>query len=145
MNVAEVCNHRVISVSLGASLIDAVALMYGERVGTVIVTHTVAGREVVAGILTDRDILRRQLDAQGDFSQLGIADAMTPEPLVVLAADDVTAVLQRLRTRGVRRAPVVDELGVPVGLVSTDDLLRHLAGEIGGLAAIVAMQVGAAG
>ncbi len=140
MKVGDTCSHRVISVSIGSSLIDAVTQMYGGRVGTVIVTRSVAGQPVVAGILTDRDIVRAQLGRVADFSQLSIADTMTPNPLVVLASEDEREVLQKLRARGVRRAPVVDELGAPVGLISVDDLLQHLAGQISSLAAIVASQ-----
>jgi CBS domain-containing protein len=143
MNVADLCSHRVIAVPLGASLSDAVTLMYSERVGTVIVTRTVAGHPIVAGIITDRDIVRAQVERVADFSQLSIADAMTPDPLVVRAVDDTTEVLQKLRSRRVRRAPVVDELGAPVGMISIDDLLPHIARQIGGLAAVVASQAGA--
>lgn len=143
MNVADLCSHRVIAVPLGASLSDAVTLMYSERVGTVIVTRTVADHPIVAGIITDRDIVRAQLERVADFSQLSIADAMTPDPLVVRAADETRGVLQKLRSRRVRRAPVVDELGAPVGMISIDDLLPHIAQQISGLAAVVAKQAGA--
>ncbi len=143
MNVADICSHRVVAVPLGTSLSDAVTLMYGERVGTVIVTRAVAGHATVAGILTDRDIVRRQLEQVADFSQLSIADAMTHNPLVVRTADDAAQALQKLRARRVRRAPVVDELGAPVGMISTDDLLQHIAQQISGLAAVVASQAGA--
>lgn len=140
MNLADLCSHRVVSVPLGASLSEAVTLMYSERVGTVIVTRSVAGHPIVAGVLTDRDIVRTQLDRVADFSQLSVADAMTADPLVVRDRDDSTEVLQKLRSRRVRRAPVVDELGAPVGMISIDDLLPHIARQISGLAAVVASQ-----
>jgi CBS domain-containing protein len=143
MKVADICSHRIISASISASLLEAAALMFRERVGTVIATRSVAGRALVAGILTDRDIVHVQLDRVTDLSQLCITDAMSPDPLVVRADDDVSAVLHRLRDRGVRRAPVVDDSGAAIGLVSIDDLLPHIAGEIDELAAIVAGQSGA--
>ncbi|HTW76029.1 MAG TPA: CBS domain-containing protein [Steroidobacteraceae bacterium] len=144
MNVADICSQRVVAVAVGASLSDAVALMYSERVGTVIVTRTVAGQPQVAGVLTDRDVVRTQLERAADFSQLSIADAMTHDPLVVHPGDDLMDVLRTLRGRRVRRAPVVDELGAPIGMISVDDLLQHIAAQISGLAAVVASQAGAA-
>jgi CBS domain-containing protein len=141
MNIADISNHRVVAVPLGGSLSDAAALMYSECVGTVIVTRTVAGRPVVAGILTDRDVVRTQLERLADWAQLSVADAMTREPLVVHGEDDTTDVLRELRTRHVRRAPVVDEFDAPVGMVSVDDLLQHIAAQISSLAAVVAAQV----
>ena len=145
MNIADICSHRVVSLPLGASLADAVALMYGERVGTVIVTRAVAARSIVAGILTDRDIVHAQLDKVADFSQMSIAAAMASSPLVVQGDDDATEVLHRLQGRGVRRAPVIDEFGAPIGLISTDDLLQHIARQISGLATVVSNQLGSGG
>ena len=45
--------------------------------------------------------------------------------------DDVTVedALRRMRSRGVRRLPVVDRCGECVGMVSMDDVLHHLVQE----------------
>ena len=142
MNVGSVCSHRIISVPSSASLSEVVALMYGERVGCVIVTRMSAGQPVVIGLVTDRDIVRTQLGRVADFSQLAIADAMTHDPLTVHAEDDTSDVLQALRSRSVRRAPVVDAAGAPIGLISVDDLLQHTARQIGDLAAVGARRAG---
>lgn len=142
MNIGSICSHRTVCASTGASLSEVVALMYGERVGSVIVTAPSGAHQQVVGIITDRDIVRQQVARLADFSQLRLGDVMTPEPLVVRPEDEVAEVLQRLRARGVRRAPVVDANGTPVGLVSLDDLLQHAARQIGGLAALVARQAG---
>jgi predicted transcriptional regulator len=39
--------------------------------------------------------------------------------------------LRRMRSRGVRRLPVVDHDGTCVGIVSLDDVLAHLVKEFG--------------
>lgn len=140
MNVGVICSRRIISVPVSAPLSDAVALMQSERVGTVIVTRALEGRLAVLGIITDRDIVRAQLARVADFSQLSTAETMTPEPLVVDVEEDIGDALRRMRMRGVRRAPVVGSQGFLVGMLSVDDLLRHIATEIGGLAAAVARQ-----
>jgi CBS domain-containing protein len=141
MKIADICSHRVLSLPVGASVADAAALMQTQRVGTLIITRTVAGRPLVAGILTDRDVVSAQLEEVADFSQLAVERAMTAEPILVRDSDEVAPILQRLRLHNIRRAPVVDEAGVLIGLISTDDLLQHLARQIGGLAAAVTRQL----
>jgi CBS domain-containing protein len=69
-----------------------------------------------------------------------IRSALTPEPLVLLEEDDVAQAIDRLRARGVRRAPVVDRHGVLIGVVSVDDLFAWLAGQLDHLARLVEMQ-----
>ena len=79
MNVAAICSRRIVSAPVSASLSEVVALMHRERVGTVIVTQGDAGGRV-AGLITDRDIVRAQLTHVADFSQLSTAATMSTDP-----------------------------------------------------------------
>ncbi len=141
MNVGAICSRRIVSAPVSASLSEVVALMHRERVGTVIVTQGEDHR--VAGVITDRDIVRAQLTHVADFSQLSTAATMSTDPLLVAAETDMADALRRMRLRGVRRAPVVNADGKLVGLLSADDLLAQIAREIAGLAAVVARQAAA--
>ena len=143
MNVGAICSRRVISASVSASLSEVVALMRDERVGMVIVTRTVDGSPRVAGVVTDRDIVRAQLTHTADFSQLSTTETMTSEPLLVSTDEDIGDALRRMRTRRVRRAPVIDSHGSLVGVLSIDDVLTQIARELGGLAGVIARQGGA--
>lgn len=144
MNIGSICSRRVISASLSAPLSEVVALMRRERVGMVIVTHTVADQVLVSGVITDRDIVRAQLERVADFSQLSTAETMTAAPLLLKEEDDSEYALQNMRGLNVRRAPVIDARGVLVGVLSVDDLLTHIAREIVGLATVIARQGGQA-
>jgi|SRR5579862_1318170 len=140
MNVGTICSRRIVSAPVSASLSEVVSMMQRERVGTVVVTQGEADR--VAGVITDRDIVRAQLEHVADFSQLSTAATMSADPLLVSAEADIGDALRRMRLRSVRRAPVVDADGKLVGLLSVDDLLAQIAREITGLAAVVARQLG---
>lgn len=140
MNVGKICEHPAVCIGVGASLVDAAERMCAEGVGTLVVTRRVAERRFVVGILTDRDILRAQLQGTGDLSQLSIEDAMTRDPLLVSTDEEVVDVVSKLLARGVRRAPLVDELGEPRSVLSIDDLLQHLARQLGAMAAVVGAQ-----
>jgi len=140
MNVGAICSRRVISAPVGAPLSDVVALMQAERVGMVIVTRNAEGHARVAGVITDRDIVRAQLSRVADFSQLSTAETMTPEPMLLSADEDIGDALRRMRMRAVRRCPVVDAHGTLVGVLSVDDLLTQISHELCGLASVVGRQ-----
>jgi len=140
MNVGSLCSRRVASVPESASLRDVARLMRSEQVGAVVVVRGATGAQVV-GIITDRDIVRTQLQRAADLASIGAGEAMTPDPLCFEEQEPIDGAIAHLRARGVRRAPVLAANGTLVGLISTDDLLVHLATTLIGSAGIVARQV----
>ena len=142
MKIGTVCSRNPVTASVSASLADVARLMYENNVGTVIVTSNPADRPVASGIVTDRDIVRAQLTHAADLSRLNAAEVMTRDPLVVCEDDSTEDALRRMRERGVRRAPVISASGALTGIVSTDDLIAHLAQEFGALARLLERQAG---
>lgn len=141
MNIGTLCSHYLITTSTGAPLSEVARLMRESHVGAVVVTDGGIDHPRVVGIITDRDIVRSQLGRTADLSSLSAGEVMTRDPLVFPEEESIDGAIAHLRARGVRRAPVVRADGAPVGLISVDDLLRHLAGKLSGLAGIVAWQV----
>lgn len=141
MKVSEMCSRGVVSVSESASLRDVAVLMGERHVGSVVV---VAGghseKRRLMGIITDRDIVRAQLEHVADLSRLRVADVMTESPLTLSADEPMEEAVATLRARGVRRAPVVNALQELVGLVSTDDLIAEVARQVGTLAKLLQRQ-----
>ena len=141
MNIGTLCSRYLITTSTGAPLSEVARMMREAHVGAVAVTEGGIDRPRVVGIITDRDIVRSQLGRTADLSSLSAGETMTRDPLVLLEEESIDGAIAHLRARGVRRAPVVRTDGTPVGLISVDDLLRHLAAKLSGLAGIVAWQV----
>jgi CBS domain-containing protein len=141
MNTGTLCSRYLVTTSTGAPLSEVARLMREAHVGAVVVTEGGIDHPRVVGIITDRDIVRAQLARTADLSSLSAGETMTSDPLVLLEEESIDGAIAHLRARGVRRAPVVGADGTPVGLISVDDLLRHLAGKLSGLAGIVARQV----
>jgi CBS domain-containing protein len=99
------------------------------------------GDEPVAiGVITDRDITRAQLAGAHELAQMISERVMTPDPLVLCEDEAVEEALERMRARGVRRAPVMTAYGVLVGVISTDDLIAQLARELTALAHLLDLQ-----
>ncbi len=140
MNIGQIASKHAVTVPLGASLEQAAQTMLQNSVGAIVVTDDAGGRPAVAGIITDRDIVRARLEHASALSALDVADVMTRAPLVLDAQESLTNAIRHLQARRVRRAPVVGRDGELLGLVSTDDLLGEIAAELVGLAHLVARQ-----
>jgi CBS domain-containing protein len=141
MNVGNLCSRRLVKVSIGEPISEVARLMQDRHVGAVVVTEGNGAQARVVGIITDRDIVRAQLARTADLTSLSAGETMTRDPLVVFEQDSIDGTIAHLRARGVRRAPVARDDGTPVGLVSSDDLLAHVAEKLIGLAGAVAQQV----
>jgi CBS domain-containing protein len=100
---------------------DAIRLMCQERVGCVLIAHG----ERLAGIFTERDLMRRVL-ADGKPLTLTLGDVMTADPVVVSRKENVAAAVRRMEEGGYRHLPVVDEAGRPVGVLSVKRIVRYL-------------------
>ncbi len=141
MNVGTLCRRGAVSVSMSAPLSTVAALMMDEHVGAIIVTRGGDASSGVAGIITDRDIMRAQLERTADLTRLSAGETMTRDPLILDERDSVGGAVAHLRARGVRRAPVVSAEGKLIGLVSVDDLLAYFATTLIDVAGVVAQQV----
>jgi CBS domain-containing protein len=137
MRVGDLCDRKPVTVSVAAPVSHAARLMCEEDIGAVVVTSAPFGQLLPVGMLTDRDIVCAQLDRAADLGELCIGDVMTADPLVLNEDAPIEQVIHLLRDRRVRRAPVTGESGELVGVISFDDLLAQLAGNLGSLAHLV--------
>lgn len=136
MSVGQICNRDTVIVRKGESIIDAAKLMREFHVGSVVVVEDAEGGVRPIGILTDRDLVVEILAAELDPETVSIGDIMSYELTMAGEDDGLWASLQRMRTKGVRRMPVVSCEGLLVGIVTSDDLLELLAEELGQLVKI---------
>lgn len=114
--------------------------MLESHVGSLIVVESGDAARRPVGILTDRDIVRGQLRLSADLFCLTVGDVMTPDPLTINANLGVTEAIEALHDRGVRRAPVVDDGGNLLGVITLDDLLPVVASELEELSALIGSQ-----
>jgi CBS domain-containing protein len=133
MSIGELCNRNVVIVDRAESVREAARLMREHHVGDVVVVEETAGGKKPVGILTDRDIVI-ELVAEGvDLDAISVGDAMSNELLILGESDELADTTTIMRARGVRRAPVVDNAGLLVGILTLDDILEVVAGELADL------------
>jgi len=72
---------------------------------------------------------------------MGIEDLIKKPPVSLPADAKCIEAAEAMRQLGVRRIPVVDENGGLDGLVSMDDLLVAISGQLGSLAVVIANEI----
>ena len=136
MEVGKLCTVDTVCCARDESVQGAALLMRKHHVGDIVVVVDVDGERTPAGIVTDRDIVVSVVALGLDPAGLQVGDIMTDDLLTADEHDDVSATIERMRLRGIRRVPVVGEGGRLAGIVSADDLLGFLAEEMEDLARI---------
>jgi len=136
MKIGEICTRDVVVVGRGVSVREAAKLMRELHVGDLVVVDAVGGRNVPAGVITDRDVTIEVVAMGVDPDMIKVSDVMGPELVTVGEGETVYDTIQRMRQRGVRRTPVLDAQGGLLGIVSLADLLEFLAEEMTQLARV---------
>ena len=132
MLVRECLRKAPVTVPPRCTLREAAALMQEQGVGALLV---VVGGELV-GIVTDRDLTVRAT-AQGLGPNQPVEEFMTKRPVTIQGSDDLLDAFVLLRQAGVRRLPVLEDADV-AGIVTVDDLLVWMVGELAAIATPVA-------
>lgn len=141
MSIREFCTKNVVTAMGEETLFDAAKKMWLKNVGAVVV---IDDKRVPVGIVTDRDIAVKGV-AQGKDPETTPLSAVMNEDVVVLSEERGLFETARIMCeQGVRRIPIVDGEGRLAGIVSLDDLMMVLGGEMASLAGTVAYG-GAAG
>ena len=136
MNVTEVMQFPAVICRSSATLGDVAMLMRDRNVGSVLV---IEGIGYLAGIVTDRDLAVRGL-GEGRSAESSVDEVMTRDVATVSVHADVSEAGAIMARRLVRRLPVVDDFHHIYGVVTLDDLLRHLGTDTDRLADTVLMQ-----
>ncbi|MEL6178126.1 MAG: DUF294 nucleotidyltransferase-like domain-containing protein [Myxococcota bacterium] len=98
---------------------QAASVMSAKRVSSLLVTEE--GKLV--GIVTDRDLRSRVL-AHGLSSDTAVSEVMTPRPYVVKAETFAFEALLQMSRHNIHHLPVVEGGNVPVGMITTTDVMR---------------------
>jgi len=136
MEVGKLCTIDTVCCTRDESVQGAAYLMRKHHVGDIVVVDEPDGERSPVGIVTDRDIVVSVIALGLDPLGLQVGDIMSDDLLVADEHEDVDALIERMRLRGIRRVPVVGEGGRLAGIVSADDLLGYLAEEMEDLSRI---------
>jgi CBS domain-containing protein len=137
MSIGEICTRDVVIAPASTTVESAAELMRRHHVGDLIVVEERGDLRIPLGIVTDRDIVVEVVAAGLDPKTLTVGDIMGPELVTGREEDGILDTLQIMRTRGVRRLPILAEDGSLLGIVTVDDLIEVFAEELTDLARVI--------
>ncbi len=112
------------------SIEEAARLMRDNHVGCLVVIRQSEGRVEPVGIMTDRDIVIELIAKSVPIEDVTVGDIMSFALLKVTEDETVFETAQRMRSRGVRRVPVITNSGELAGILALDDILSLLGEEL---------------
>ena len=136
MQLKDICILDVACCTRETTIIAAARMMRQLHTGDLIVIDD-SDERIPAGIITDRDIVVEVLGQGRDPTKTTVADVMTTQLVIASDSEEVSQALERMRTHGVRRVPVVGEGGRVVGIVTLDDMLKLHAEQASALLDII--------
>ena len=133
MSLERFCRKSVVTVQPHQTVQEAATQMRDHHVGAIVVVE----KDRAVGILTDRDVTLRAIAEGRDPRTTPIGEVMSRDLKVLRGDEKIDDAVSSIRAAGVRRLPIVDATGKPIGMVTLDDLVVLMAGELGAAAGAV--------
>lgn len=128
MKVEQIMSRPAVTCSVTDTANRAAQLMWEADIGCVVVLEA-DGK--LAGIITDRDLCMAAYTRGAALSQIGVGEVMTRSVAVVREDDRLGMAEALMRSKKVRRLPVVDTKDKVVGLLSLNDVARTAQHQLG--------------
>ena len=140
MLLSEICTPDVVFCSADSTALAAARLMRERHVGDVVVVDEPNGDQTPIGVVTDRDIVVEVIAKEQNPAQVTVREIMRTPVVVAHATEDISVAVERMKTHGVRRIPIMGDSQRLVGILCLDDLLKQIAADAGTLVDIVSRE-----
>jgi len=117
-DILAVKGSHVLRIGRSATVLDAALVMNEHKVGALVVSDD--GH--VAGMFTERDVLRRVVGERRDPADTRVEEVMTAEVVCCQRNTTLEEARAAMKNRRIRHLPVVEGDGKVVGMVSIGDL-----------------------
>jgi len=107
---------------INATVKDALDVMCEKNFGSIVIVHD---DETIAGILTERDMMRRVLHQGLDPATTAITAVMSTSVHSANENDELFDWLRIMTTERFRHLPIVDDEGKLVNMMSQGDFVSH--------------------
>jgi signal-transduction protein with cAMP-binding, CBS, and nucleotidyltransferase domain len=141
MRIGEICRSPVVTCRRETGVPQLALLMREHHVGAVIVVDEDDGRMLPIGIVTDRDLVVQVLAERIDPALLHAGDLLSGEIVTIDHREGIYDAIWHMRSKRVRRLPVVDARCHLIGMLTMDDVTRFLAEEMSDMSRIVPNQI----
>ena len=122
MKVRDFMTALIITAEADTLVVDAAKLMAAEDIGSLLITKS----DVLAGMITRREVIGAQLLSEESFQTLCVEDIMTTPVVTIGPEADLGQAIALMNQTGKRHIPVIEGNDI-IGLVATTDIIRVLA------------------
>ena len=116
---------EVATIGVERNLCDAIRVLVEKNIGSLIVMDE---KGAIAGIITERDVLRQCNQCLESFRDIKIRDVMTKNLIVASPDDDLDYVENIMTQNRIRHLPIISNQRI-AGILSIGDLVNVLRGE----------------
>jgi CBS domain-containing protein len=116
----------VATVAPTATVRELLDLLAEHRIGAAVVTREGA----IAGIVSERDVVRNLGEHGGGLLDLAVSEIMTAEVVTCRRDATVEDLARTMTERRIRHVPVVDDGGALIGIVSIGDVVKSRISEL---------------
>jgi CBS domain-containing protein len=126
-SLSELKPKTPLCVSESSTLAEVISLLQKYSVGSVLILNS---ESKVSGIFTERDCLLKVIGKIKDLSTTSIGEVMTRNPETQKLDGTIAYALNLMSLGGFRHIPIVDDDGMPVGIISVKQVVDHLVGSL---------------
>jgi CBS domain-containing protein len=129
MDVAAILRQKgraVTTASPATTLLEIGNKLAAKRIGAIVI---VGAKGAVAGIISERDIIRCLAVHGSDCLTRPVSESMTREVITCQESDTLDELMAMMTTRRFRHLPVMTD-GALVGIVSIGDVVKHHVAEV---------------
>ena len=119
-------DDRIVTVQPSDTVATATEVLKRENIGALMVS---ASDGDLAGILSERDIVRRMADTPGQTLPQSVSDLMTSDVQTCRPDEALTDILKRMSEGRFRHLPVIDESGL-CGMITIGDVVNFRLNEL---------------
>jgi CBS domain-containing protein len=104
-----------------------IQMMQNRCCGSVLV---ISDTGKIVGIFTERDCLLKVMGRGIDLESATVSQFMTPNPVCERPEASIAFALNLMSNGGFRHIPIIDQDGIPIGIVSVKDVVDHIVNKM---------------
>jgi CBS domain-containing protein len=136
MSIESLLSRPVATLSAKATCAEVARSMRRQNIGSIVIEED--GTPI--GIVTDRDLAMRLVADELEAGSVTVDRVMSAFPAFSNPHRDLRAAIDVMLEMGVRRLPAVNAKGQVVGILSLDDILIDLVGQMGKIKALLELE-----
>ncbi len=117
---------EIVSITPDDTVYNAVKIMDERSIGSLLVMNA---EGELAGIFTERDCFRKVVLEARPSKTVNVGEVMTAKVIYVSPDNTVDECMSIMTEKRIRHLPVIDDKGKIIGVISSGDLVKHVASE----------------